>query len=97
MSKKKVARPKRQPAERWLIPVTGVVVIVMLGGLAAWWQRPAGDAIAALKDSDTAFSVPTHVGQPAPAFTAINVDGQPYTVKPGDGRPKVIVFYMGVG
>ena len=35
------------------------------------------------------------VGKPAPEFTATGADGKPYTVKPGDGRTKVVVFYMG--
>lgn len=48
-----------------------------------------------LPNSETAFSIPNHVGQPAPAFAAIGVDGNPHSVMPGDGRPKVLVFYMG--
>lgn len=89
----------RKPG-RWIMG-TIVISVVILGGFAVFrsLQRPpsTGDAIAALKNSASALSVPTHVGQPAPKLTAMGVDGQPYTVMPGDGRPKVIVFYMGFG
>jgi cytochrome oxidase Cu insertion factor (SCO1/SenC/PrrC family) len=97
MSRKKRTPRTRKTGRLVAVVVVIVVGIVILGGLAVLFQRPTGDAIARLRDSDSAFSVPTHVGQPAPKFTAINVDGQPYTVTPGDGRPKVLVFYMGLG
>lgn len=67
--------------------------VALLGILVA--RQPASQDGGRLPDTDEAFSVPDHVGQPAPAFTAIGVDGQPYAVTPGDGRPKAIVFYMG--
>lgn len=76
-----------------------------MGGLAvvvgavvgyAILQQFAGDSNG-LSDSQTSFSVPDQVGQPAPEFTATNADGQPFTFKPGDSRPKAIVFYMGFG
>lgn len=70
--------------------VTGVA---LLGIFVA--RRPASRDSGGLPDSEEAFSVPDHVGQPAPAFTAIAVDGRPFTVTPGDGRPKAIVFHMG--
>lgn len=89
----------RRPG-RWTGGVV-VMIVVLLGGVTVFrsLQRSpsTGEAIAALKNTDSALSVPTHVGQPAPPFTAIGMDGQPYTVTPGDGRPKVIVFYMGFG
>ena len=91
MSKKKRGPPKFKPAP--LIAGALIVGAVIVGGIALW-QRflPGGET--ALRDSETAFSVPTHVGQPAPEFTAIGVDGQLYTLTPGDSRPKAIVFYM---
>jgi hypothetical protein len=59
-------------------------------------QRPRGSVGESdLPNSENVFTVPDHVGQPAPAFSAVGVDGKPYTVTPGDGRPKVLVFYMG--
>jgi cytochrome oxidase Cu insertion factor (SCO1/SenC/PrrC family) len=92
MSKKRRATQKPKPGQ---IIVVGLVIgAVILGGLLVSQQFSPGSG-SALRDSDTAFSIATHVGQPALEFTAIGVDGQPYTFKPGDGRPKVIVFYMG--
>ena len=82
---------------RQIIVVAAVVVgVLILGG--AWIVfRSGSGATGGLHNSDTAFSIPDHVGQPAPAFTAVAADGQPYTVTPGDGRAKAIVFYMGFG
>ncbi len=84
-------------------PITGQILlavavlgIVIISALAVARQRPSSSD-KGLRDIDTAFSVPTHVGQPAPAITAVGVGGQPYTLTPGDGRPKAIMFYMGFG
>ena len=92
MTRKTRAKQKRRTGQL-------IVVALVLGGMiaGAWVvsRRSAPDAGTALRDSDTAFSVPDNVGQPAPEFAAIGVDGQAYTVTPGDGRPKAIVFYMG--
>jgi len=92
MSSKK-RRNRKAKTGQW------IAVALVLGGLIAGGlvlsQRSAPENGTALRDSDTAFSVPDNVGQPAPEFAAIGVDGQAYTVTPGDGRPKAIVFYMG--
>jgi len=91
-NKKQRTKPKPQTG-RWI--VVGLVIgAVIVGGLVVSQSSAPGSGTA-LRDSDTAFSIPTHVGQPAAAFTATGVDGQPYTLTPGDGRPKAIVFYMG--
>ena len=92
MSKKKRARQK--PKTSWLLAAALVLGGSILVGVLASRQS-ASETGTALRDSDTAFSIPDLVGQPAPTFTAISVDGQPYTVTPGDGRPKAIIFYMG--
>lgn len=94
MSKKKRARQK--PRTGGLIAVALVIGAALFSGLVIS-QRSASNTRTGLRDTDTAFSVPTHVGQPAQDFTAIGVDGQPYTVTPGDGRPKALIFYMGYG
>lgn len=73
-----------------------VIGLVILGGLLVARGTFSGTQ-AALRDSDTAFSVPNYADQPAPAFTATSVDGQPFSVTPGDGRPKALIFYMGYG
>ena len=92
--RKKQAQQKSKTGP--LIVVTLVIAAVVIGGLVIFRPSTSGSGTA-LRDSDTAFSISTHIGQPAPRFTAIGVDGQPYTVTPGDGHPKVIVFYMGYG
>lgn len=94
MSKKQ--RAARKPSAGKFVLAGAVVGIVVLAGLAVARWRPASNANG-LDETDTAFSISTRVGQPAPAFTAIGVDGQPYTLTPGDGRPKAIVFYTGFG
>ena len=77
-----------------VITALGIGVAALTGVLLA--QRPRGSVGESdLPNSETAFTVPDHVGEPAPAFSAIGVDGNPYTVTPGDGRPKALVFYMG--
>ena len=92
MSKKKRAARKLKAGQ--LIVVVLVIGVIAIGGWAIA-QQFAPRSSTTLRDSDTTFSIPTHVGQPAPEFTAIDMDGQPYTVTPGDGRPKAMVFYMG--
>jgi hypothetical protein len=64
---------------------------LLIGGLAAL----SGVFSTTPRETKDAFSVPTLVGQPAPEFTALGADGKPVTVKPGDGRAKALVFYMG--
>ena len=92
MSKKKQATRKLKTGP--LIAGVLVIGVLVVGGWAIAQQFTPRAGIS-LRDSDTAFSLSTHVGQPAPEFTAIGVDGQTYTVMPGDGHPKAIVFYMG--
>jgi len=88
-------RRRTQKAGMGRLIAVGLAIsgVALLGILVA--RRPASPDSGRLLDSQEAFSVPDHVGQLAPAFTAIGVDGQPYPVSPGDGRPKVLVFYMG--
>ena len=95
MQKKRQEVRKLRTRQR-IIAVALVVGALILGGVWIASRLNIGSGTG-LRNSDTALSVPDHVGQPAPAFTAVNVDGQPYQVKPGDGRAKAIVFYMGFG
>ena len=94
MTKKR--RATRKPAPIKIVLVAAVVGLIFLAGLAVARRDPVSSGNG-LEETDTTFSVSTHVGQLAPAFTAIGVDGQPYTLTLGDGRPKAIVFYMGYG
>lgn len=93
MSRKR--RTRRQTKTGRLITAALVLGAVIVGGLAVF-QRFAPGTRATLRDTDTAFSVPDHVGERALPFSAVNVNGQTYTITPGDdGRPLAIVFYMG--
>lgn len=92
MSKKR--RTTSSPPMGRIIAVVLVIGAVIAGGLWASQQFTPRTG-STLRDSDTAFSIATHVGQPAPEFTATGADGQPYTFTPGAGRPTAIVFYMG--
>jgi hypothetical protein len=92
MSKKKQATRNLKTGP--IIAIVLVIGFIAIGGWAIAQQFTPRTGTT-LRDSDTAFSIATHMGQPAPEFTATGVDGQPYTFTPGDGRPKVIAFYMG--
>ena len=94
MVKKRRAGQKLR--NRQLMVIAAVVGVLILGGVWIAFRLGSG-ASGGLHNSDTAFSLPDHVGQPAPAFSAVAADGQPYKVTPGDGRAKAIVFYMGFG
>lgn len=95
MNKKRQAIRNHRTRQR-IVAVVLVVGVLIVGGVWLASRLNLGSGTG-LGNSSTAFSVPDHVGQPASAFTAINVDGQSYTLKPGDGRPKAIIFYMGFG
>ena len=98
MSKRKAGRRPSARRSNTANIILAVVVIgtLVIGGLAVSQVATRGSGSETTsRESETTFSVSAHVGQPASAFTAIGVDGQPYTVTPGDGRPMAIVFYMG--
>ena len=92
----KQRRAEQKLRNRQLMVIAAVVGVLILGGVWIAFRLGSG-ASGGLHNSDTAFSLPDHVGQPAPAFSAVAADGQPYKVTPGDGRAKAIVFYMGFG
>jgi len=95
MNKKRQAVRNHRTRQR-IVVVALVVGVLIVGGVLLASRLNLGSGTG-LGNSGTAFSVPDHVGQPAPGFTAVNVDGQPFTLKPGGGRAKAIVFYMGYG
>lgn len=43
-----------------------------------------------------AQDINTLIGRPAPGFTLADSEGTRYTVTPGQGRPIVLVFHMGI-
>lgn len=71
----------------------------VVGGLAFWLTRPAaapGGLPGPLGGRDIAQDVNTLVGQSAPAFTLPDSTGRQLAVTPGQGRPLVLVFHMGI-
>lgn len=104
----KVARRRALRAERpsWLWWAVGLTVaMVVIAGVVAWLTlRPGSEPAAGharlpgpLGGPNVAQDVNTLVGQPAPAFTLADSEGKRYTVTPGEGRPLVLVFHMGLG
>jgi hypothetical protein len=72
---------------------------LVLGGLALWLARPTpgpGGLPGPLGGPSVAKDVNTLVGQSAPGFALPDADGTTYTVTPGQGRPLVLVFHMGI-
>lgn len=45
---------------------------------------------------DVAQDVNTMIGQAAPPFTLPTAEGRTYEVRPGQGRPTVLIFHMGI-
>ncbi len=92
----KRGRPTAQRPRTALVVALGLIAVAVIAGVVLIATNLSGGASGvALRDTENAFSVPTLVGQAAPAFTATGADGVAITVKPGDGRAKVLVFYMG--
>lgn len=94
-SRKSAARPWR-----WAGPAVAAAVVVV----AVWLSvRPGGEAAPGsgelpgpLGGPSVAQDVGTLVGKPAPGFTLSDSDGKSYTVTPGQGRPLVVLFHMGI-
>lgn len=76
----------------------GFAVATVVPGVAAWLvlQSDSDGLPGPLGGSHIAQDVNTLVGAPAPDFTLSNSDGQSSKVTPGQGRPLVLVFHMGV-
>lgn len=84
---------RAKPSGRTTFAIVAVLgAIAVVAGLLI---LPGALSGGAPRETEDAFSVPTLVGQPAPEFIATDADGQPFTFKPGDGRAKALVFYMG--
>lgn len=85
--------------------VAATVVLVGIVLVGAWLLlRPTRDASTAglgglpgpRGGSSVAQDINTRVGQPAPSFTLSDSEGKRYAVQPGQGRPIVLVFHMGI-
>ena len=86
----------------WILALSAVavvlVVLVARSRLATGSQAAAGpDGLPGpLGGPSVAQDVNTLVGQPAPAFTLTDSEGQSYAVTPGQEKPLVLVFHMGI-
>ena len=81
------------------------LAVLAVAGTAAWLvsrsaaQTPSSGATSLpgpLGGPSVAQDVNTLVGKQAPAFTLSDSDGTSYTVTPGQGKPLVLVFHMGI-
>ncbi len=99
----KAAGGSRTGRSRWLVVVTMLGVIAL--GVLLWPLLQARTTPATsgpdglpgpLGGPNVAQDVATMVGQPAPAFTLADSEGNSYTVTPGQGRPVVLVSHMGI-
>lgn len=80
----------------WAFFVVGSVVILGLAiGLPTYLSQrhhaPSSSAPASAGKPATAALI----GKPAPGFSLQDVNGQSYTLTPGDGKAHLLVFYMG--
>ena len=103
MSKREMKRHRRGQTQRRnrLLIGAGLALIALI---AVVWLRTTApsapntsspDVAGNLPDTDAAFNVGTLIGQPAPAFTLPDANGEPYEFQPGDGRKYVFAFNMG--
>ncbi|MCI0549944.1 MAG: hypothetical protein L0287_03230 [Anaerolineae bacterium] len=103
MSKREMMRQRssRQQRRNRLWMGTGLAAIALIAVAVLRTVIPSApntdspDVAGNLPDTDSAFNVGTLIGQPAPAFTLPNANGEPYNFQPGDGRKYVLAFNMG--
>ena len=103
MSRRVMMKHRRSQIQRknWLLIGAGLALIALVA--VVWWRTVAPsapdtnspDVAGNLPDSDSAFNVGTLIGQPAPAFTLMDANGELYEFQPGDGRKYVFAFNMG--
>ena len=102
-SKREIMRHRRSQTQRRnrILIGAGLALIALIA--VVWWRTTAPsapntkspDVAANLRNTDLAFNVGTRIGQPAPAFTLMDANGEPYEFQPGDGRKYVFAFNMG--
>ena len=103
MSKREMMMRRRSQTQRrnQLLIGAGLALVALMA--VVWWRTSAPsapntnspDVAGNLPDTDSALNVETLIGQPAPAFTLMDANGQPYEFQPGDGRKYVFAFNMG--
>src|SRR5437773_523455 len=94
MSKREISRLRRSQKHRrnWLWIGAGLVLIALIAVVVLRRVIPSApntsspDVAGILPDTNSALNVGTLIGQPAPAFTLSDANGQPYNFEPGDGH-----------
>ena len=103
MSKREMTKHRRiqQQRRNWLWIGTGLVLIALVAVVVLRRVIPTApntsspDVAGNLPDTNSALNVGTLIGQPAPAFTLSDANGEPFNFQPGDGRKYVFAFNMG--
>lgn len=92
------ALPRQSIWERIPIPayIGGIAALILglafgLPWVAGAWHHGSSDH----SESHAAAADATDLGKLAPAFILNDYKGTPHPITPGDGRPKVLLFYMG--
>lgn len=82
----------------WAIGLTVVVVFAVGWAVLRPKEEAAGSAgiPEPIGGPSIAQDVKTLVGKPAPAFTLPDSEGNNFAVRPGQGRPLVLISHMGI-
>ena len=103
LSKREMTKHRRIQEQRrrglWmgagLVLVALVAVVVLRRVIPSAPNTNSPDVAGNLPNSSSALNVGTLIGQPAPAFTLPDANGQPYKFQTGDGRKYMLAFNMG--
>jgi len=89
---------KRRTGRSWLLLAAAVSAIILVGWIAfqAVRQRSFSNPLGPLGGPRVAQDVDSLVGQKAPVFSLRDPQGHLHTVVPGQGRPIVLIFHMGL-
>lgn len=88
---------RQRGASRWLL-VAAVLAIALVGWVAveAVRQRSISNPLAPIGGPGIAQDVESLGGQKASAFSLPDPQGNVHSVVPGQGRPIVLIFHMGL-
>lgn len=89
---------KRRKVTSWLLLAAALLALLLGGWIAvqAVRQQSSNDALGPIGGPRIAQDVDSLVGQKAPVFRLPDHEGHLHTVMPGQGRPIVLIFHMGV-
>lgn len=98
--RRRAAGGERSVRVRWLVGLGAAAAL----GVVAWAALGPGAETAASRKAlpgplggpTVAQDVNTLVGRPGPAFALPDSDGNSHSVTPGQGRPLVLLFHMGI-